>query len=230
MTQQVQQAGQQSSLLQQPVQQLVTQPVQHSEGQPVQQESTQGVHELSPATKMTPKSLVRNFSWGSEVQEIVREIRRDVSPLWMELTKQKPGSRYSIEVQHVSWKVWHDILVATAVSLTGSKTSYSRENAMSWLARLVFTVTDKAGKALVQAGAVQASLRLLQQGDEFSLSRLAAMQFCLRLHHRGLLPADLLLTADAHQQLTDIFTGSGHAQQLCCNVCCCALLYSFHAM
>lgn len=190
--------------------------MQHSEGQPVQQEGTQGVHELSPASKMTPKSLVRNFSWGSEVQEVVwDEEDRDDSPLWMELRKQISGPEFSgFEVRKVSGKVWHDILVAEAVSLTESGEAYSRQHAMSWLARLVFTVTDEAGKDLVQAGAVQASLKLLRQGDDSSLSRLAAMQFCLRMHHRGLLPVKVLLMADAHQQLTDIFTGPGHAQQL----------------
>ena len=221
-------AGQQSQ--QQPVQQLETQPVQRSEGQPVQQESTQGVHELSPATKETPKSLVRNWSWGLEVQEIVRdEEDRDDSPLWMELTKRKPGPGFSgYEVGKVSGKVWHDILVAEAVSLTESGEAYSRHNAMSWLARLVLTLTDEACKDLVQAGAVQASLQLLLRETDHDQSRLDAMQFCLRLHQRGLLPAKVLLKAndipgkpmeaDVHQQLTDIFTGPGHAQQLCCNV------------
>ena len=201
MTQQVQQARQQSSLLQQVVQQFQKQPMQQLDRQHVQPDPTQGVHELSPASNVTP--FFHDVSEDPDLEEA-----RD------EFIKEKPGLAIPVEVQKKSGKVWHDVLVAAAVRLTASEEVSARQSAMGWLVRLVFTLTDEAGKELVQAGAVQASLQFLQRETDITddQSRLLAMQLCLRLHHRGLLPANLLLEANIHQQLIDMFTKPGQAQ------------------
>ena len=216
-TQQVQQVVQQSE--QQIVQQLGKQPVQQSERQHVQPDPTQSVHGLSPLSNVTPEPFVHDVSEDPEAaRDDDDDDDDDDSWWWNEFIKEKPRLATPLEVQKKSGRAWHDVLVAAAVRLARSEEPSTRQTAMSWLAGLVFTVTDKACKDLVQAGAVQASLQLMQQETDPSQSRLDAMQFCLRLHQRGLLPAELLLEANIHQQLINIFVDPGQAQRLCYNV------------
>ena len=203
--QQVQQAGQQAE------QKIV----QQSLRQPVQPNPSQGVRELSPASNVTP---VPFFHDVPEDPEEARDDDDDESWWWNESIKEKPGLAIPLEVQQKSGKAWHDVLVAAAVRLARSEDPSTMQTAMSWLARLEFTLTDEAGKELVQAGAVQASLQLLQRETDHERSRFEAMQFCLSLHQRGLLPINMLLEANVHQQLIDIYTKPGQAQQLCCRV------------
>ena len=212
-TRQVQQVGQQSE--QQIVQQLDKQPVQQSERQQVQPDPSQGVHGLSPASNVTAGRFFHEVSEDPEARD-----DDDDDSWWRnEFMKEEsgPSNAIPLEVQKVTGKVWYDVLVAAAVRLANSEESFSRQSAMQWLAELLHVVTDEAGQDLVQAGAVQASLQLLQRETAFQ-PRLDAMQFCLRLHHRGLLPADFLLEANIHQHLVNIFTTPGQAQQLCCKV------------
>ena len=217
VTQQVQQVGQQAE-------QKV---VQQSERQPVQPNPSQGVRELSPASNVTPVLFFHDVSEDPEEakddadgddDDAAADDDDEESWWWSKFMKEKPGLAIPLEVQKKSGKAWHDVLVAAAVRLTASEEPSTRQTAMSWLARLEFTVTDEAGKELVQAGAGQASLQLLQRETDHEPSRLDAMQFCLRLHQRGLLPTKLLLEANVHQQLIDIYTKPGQAQQLCCRV------------
>ena len=209
MTQQVQQAGQQAE-------QKV---VQQSERQPVQPDPSQGVRELSPASNVAPVPFFHDVPEDpEEASDDDVDDDDDDSRWWNDSIKEKPGLAIPLEVQKKSGKVWFDVLVAAAVRLTASEEPSTRLNAMSWLARLACTVTDEAGKELVQAGAVQASLQLLQRETVLDQSRLEAMQFCLRLHQRGLLPTKLLLEANIHQQLSNLCTKPGQAQQLCCSV------------
>ena len=194
MTQQVQQVGQQSE-------QLVVQPY-----------PSQGVHALPPVSHVTPIPFSHDVPEDPEEARDDEEEDEDDSWWWNEFIMEKPGPAIPLEVQKKSGKVWHDVLVAAAVRLARSEQPSTRETAVSWLAGLAFTVTDEAGTELVQAGAAQASLQLLQHETDDHPSRLEAMQFCLRLHQRGLLPADLLLEANVHQQLIDICTKPGQAQ------------------
>ena len=80
MAQQVQQARQQSSLLQQVVQQFQKQPVQQFNRQHVQPDPTQGVHELSPASNVTP--FFHDVSEDPDLEEARDEEEEDEDDSW----------------------------------------------------------------------------------------------------------------------------------------------------
>ena len=187
------------------------------------------LHPTAPHTPVKPgeqqrmSQQVQQAGQQSESQVVQQSERQHVP---QDLIKKESSVAMPLEVQGVSGKVWHDVLVAAAVRLVRSEDREARQHAMYWLARLVLNLTDEGGRDLVQAGAVLASLQLLQRETDPVQTRFKAMQVCLRLNQRGLLPASLLQEANIHQHLVNMYTDPGQAHQLCCNV---AGVHSFAA-
>ena len=131
MTQQVQQARQQSSLLQQVVQQFQKQPVQQSDRQHVQPDPTQGVHEPPPASHVTPNSIFQDVPEDPDLEyarDFDNDEDEDDSWWWNKLIMEKPGLAIPLVVQKKKGKVWHDVLVAAAVRLARSEELSVRQN------------------------------------------------------------------------------------------------------
>ena len=105
---------------------------------------------------------------------------------------------------------WQESLVQAAAALASdSPFPVSRHQAMAWLVNLVPQLTEQGCTALDNSGAVTASVNVIQQESEHIDTRVAAVEFCLRMLNRDALPVAALLEAGVHQHLTQLMVHSG---------------------
>lgn len=105
---------------------------------------------------------------------------------------------------------FQEALVRSAAALVcKSPMPSSRFQAMAWLNSLVPQLTDQGCKDVAKSDAVAAAVRAIQQESELSETRVAALELCLRLHSRGVLPVAALLDAGVQQQLTKLVVQPG---------------------
>ena len=126
-----------------------------------------------------------------------------------------------VSLQGLSGKDLHDALVHTAALLMLEADSpLTQGRAAVWLSTLPAALSDSACQELASSsGAVQASLQLIRQ-EQDAAAFPHALAFCLRLHHRGMLPIGLLLEAQAHRVLPKIMVAAGQGDTLLTSMPC----------
>ena len=107
---------------------------------------------------------------------------------------------------------FQEALVQSAAALVAkSPLPNSRCQAMVWLNSLVPDLTDRGCQDIAKSDAVVAAVRVIQQDSELPETRVAALELCLRLQDRGVLPVAALLGAGVQQHLTKLVLQSGQS-------------------
>lgn len=107
---------------------------------------------------------------------------------------------------------FQEALVQSAAALVSkSPLPSSRLQAMAWLNSLVPQLTDQGCRDVAKSDAVAAAVQAIQQESEQPETQVVALELCLRLHKRGVLPVAALLGAGVQQQLTKLVLQSGQS-------------------
>lgn len=107
---------------------------------------------------------------------------------------------------------FQEALVQSAAALVSkSPLPSSRFQAMAWLNSLLPQLTDQGCRDVAQSDAVAAAVRVIQQESERCNTQVAALELCLRLHDRSVLPVAVLLGAGVQGHLTKFVLQSGQS-------------------